>query len=107
MQAECIYAAFDNQTSTYYVPGLVPDFDETNEKLNALTIPGSKKYVFKYPGHETVQSDAPKVAIASQPAEPKVDKRKKTMTPEQKAKLVKAQAAGRAAKKARLEAAAA
>lgn len=113
MQAECIYPAFDNQTATHYVPGLVPDFDETNDKLKGLTIPGSNKYVFRYPGHEfvapaSVQTEVPKAALASQSAEPaKTDKRRNAMTPERKAQLAKSLAAGRAAKKARLEAAAA
>lgn len=107
MQAQCIYHAFDNQTSTHYSPGLVTDFDETNEKLKALTIPGTTKYVFQYPGH-TLVSDSPLVespveSPAKLPAErPKPDGRSKHKSRATIAAMLKKRAENKAAKFARL-----
>lgn len=106
MQAECIYPAFDNQTSVHYAPGLVVDFDVDNEKLNSLTVPGSPKYVFKYPGHETVAGGVKPASIAvpvSAEPEPAAKLKKgKPMSEAVKAKIRATRAAKLAARQARL-----
>lgn len=118
LQAECIYPAFDNQTSRPYFPGPVSDYDADNEKLNSLTTPGGM-WVFQYPGHEGKASkpelvqkpaaaqEVPKETAKSVAPEASIDNRKKPMSPERKAQLADSLAKGRAAKKARLESAAA
>lgn len=111
MQAECTFQAFDNRTSTHYVPGPVPDFDINDEKLNSLTVPGKGTYVFQYEGHRGAPADkkpspaasAPAIAatVASEP-EPKA-KKGKPMSEVVKAKIRATRAAKQAARQARLE----
>lgn len=97
MNAECIYPAFDNQTATSYSPGVVADFDETNEKLNSLTAP-SGNWIFQYPGHEGGPKKPVKTVEAKieEVAKPASKLKGRPMSAEHKAKM----AEGRARKKA-------
>lgn len=111
VEAKCIASAFDNRNSRHYTPGYLQDYDTDNEQLNSLLAGG--KWVFQYPGHEGGPGEKiPPVAAVSvpEPSRPKVDKRNQKRGPmnaEQRQRMKEAQARGREAKKAKLEAAAA
>lgn len=114
MEVLCVFEAWDSVNARHYVPGIVPDFDPNNLPVANLTVPGGARYAFQWPGHDVVPGRDPNekitarapapVAAAPVVAEAPVKSRK--MTDAQKAKLRAAQAAARAAKKARLEEAA-
>jgi hypothetical protein len=70
MEVTCIFEAWDSTNARHYVPGLVPDFDESNERLNELIVPGSKKYVFQYPGHQGVPDGPAKAEVAGNGGSP-------------------------------------
>ena len=121
--AKCILFAWDGAYRYEPGKGSLPDglfeIDSNNEVLNRMTTPRGE-YVFQYPGHEgkapvkpetvnaSVGAIAPIKEIVEAKAETvKTDKRKVPMTAARKAQLAVALAKGRAAKKAKLEAAAA
>lgn len=123
VHAKCLAFAWDSQASKAYNPdaGPLPDglyeIDTDSQLATLKTIRGD--WLFQYPGHEgraPKPGDEPVVAVATATIKEvveakaeavKVDKRKVPMTAERKAQLAVALAKGRAAKKARLEAAAA
>jgi hypothetical protein len=108
MQVQCIFEAWDSKNARHYLPGVVPDFDENNEDLTSLLVPGGAKYVFQYPGHEV---PSPKVKQATpitqntavaEPVEP-AKKKGKPMSAEHKKKLIEARARKKAEREARLQ----
>jgi hypothetical protein len=119
VHAKCLAFAWDSQASKSYNPdaGPLPDglyeIDTDSQLATLTTLRG--EWLFQYPGHEgkvPKPEDEPVVATATikeiveaKPVKP--DKRKVPMTAERKAQLAVALAKGRAAKKARLELAAA
>ena len=117
--AKCLAFAWDSQASKAYNPnaGPLPDghyeIDTDSQLATLKTIRGD--WLFQYPGHEgraPKSGDVPVVATATikEIVEAKpvtTDKRKVPMTAERKAQLAVALAKGRAAKKAKLELAAA
>ena len=119
VHAKCLAFAWDSQASKAYNPdaGPLPDglyeIDTDSQLATLKTIRGD--WIFQYPGHEgraPKPEDNPVVATATikEVVEAKVDRRKGKkgpMTAERKVQLAAALAKGRAAKKARLEAAAA
>jgi hypothetical protein len=123
VHAKCLSFAWDSITATAYYPNAGPlpgglyEIDSESQLATLTTIRG--EWLFQYPGHEgkvTKPEDEPVEAVATatikeivetKAATVKPDKRKGTMTAERKAQLTAALARGRAAKKARLEAAAA
>ena len=119
VHAKCLAFAWDSLASKAYNPdaGPLPDglyeIDTDSQLATLKTLRGD--WLFQYPGHEgraPKPGDEPVVATATvkEVVEPKIDKRKLKkgpMSEERKAQLAAALAKGRAAKKARLEAAAA
>ena len=119
--AKCLAFAWDSQASKAYYPnaGPLPDglyeIDTDSQLATLKTIRGD--WLFQYPGHEgraPKPGDVPVVATATikeiveaKAETVKADKRKVPMTAERKAQLAAALAKGRAAKKAKLELAAA
>jgi hypothetical protein len=119
--AKCLAFAWDSQASKAYSPdaGPLPDglYEiDTESQLATLTkLRGD--WLFQYPGHEgraPKPGDKPVEAVATATIKEvveakavKTDKRKVPMTAARKAQLAAALAKGRAAKKARLELAAA
>ena len=120
--AKCILFAWDGAYRYEPGKGSLPDglfeIDSDNEVLNRMTTPRGE-YVFQYSGHEgrapkpeTVNASVGATATIKEIVEAKAetvktDKRKVPMTAARKAQLAVALAKGRAAKKAKLEAAAA
>jgi hypothetical protein len=126
VHAKCLAFAWDSQASKAYNPdaGPLPDglyeIDTDSQLATLKTLRGD--WLFQYPGHEgrapkpedPKPEDKPVTAMATATIKEvveakavKPDKRKVPMTAERKAQLAVALAKGRAAKKARLEAAAA
>jgi hypothetical protein len=121
VHAKCLAFAWDSLASKAYNPdaGPLPDglyeIDTDSQLATLKTIRGD--WLFQYPGHEgraPKPGDKPvaatatiKEVVAAKAEAVKTDKRKVPMTAERKAQLAVALAKGRAAKKARLEAAAA
>jgi hypothetical protein len=121
VHAKCLAFAWDSQASKAYNPdaGPLPDglyeIDTDSQLATLKTLRGD--WLFQYPGHEgraPKPGDEPVVAVATATVKEiveakavKPDKRKVPMTAERKAQLAVALAKGRAAKKARLELAAA
>jgi hypothetical protein len=118
VHAKCLAFAWDSLASKAYNPdaGPLPDglyeIDTDSQLATLTTIRGD--WLFQYPGHEgraPKPGDKPVEAVATatikEVVEAKPDKRKVPMTAERKAQLAAALAKGRAAKKARLELAAA
>ena len=117
--AKCLAFAWDSLAKKAYNPdaGPLPDglyeIDTDSQLATLKTLRGD--WQFQYPGHEgraPKSGDVPVVATATikEIVEAKpvtTDKRKVPMTAERKAQLAAALAKGCAAKKARLEAAAA
>ena len=115
VHAKCLAFAWDSQASKAYNPdaGPLPDglyeIDTDSQLATLKTLRGD--WLFQYPGHVGKPEDKPVAAVATatikEVVEAKPDKRKVPMTTERKAQLAAALAKGRAAKKARLELAAA
>jgi hypothetical protein len=120
VHAKCLAFAWDSQASKAYNPdaGPLPDglyeIDTDSQLATLKTLRGD--WLFQYPGHVGKPEDKPVAAVATATIKEvveakaeavKVDKRKVPMTAERKAQLAVALAKGRAAKKARLELAAA
>ena len=120
VHAKCLAFAWDSLAGKAYNPdaGPLPDglyeIDTDSQLATLKTLRGD--WLFQYPGHVGKPEDKPVAAVATatikevveaKAEEVKVDKRKVPMTAERKAQLAVALAKGRAAKKARLELAAA
>lgn len=114
VSAKCIMFAWDSGTCQRYEPGKGPLEDgnyeiDTGSRLAELTVGTSGEWVFQYPGHTGGPDKTAKPGVEPVKAPPvaarKADNRKVPMSEERKAKLRKALADARAAKRARLEAA--
>jgi hypothetical protein len=110
VHAKCLAFAWDSLASKAYNPdaGPLPDglyeIDTDSQLATLTTIRGD--WLFQYPGHEgraPKPGDKPVEAVATATIKEVVE----PMTAERKAQLAAALAKGRAAKKARLELAAA